>query len=1091
MNTLINKHLFRFFVGILMAFNLTAVAYSAEIVGTTSPSQSIAPTDPLGSATCVLDLMKDLESARDAKCYATANRLENYMYGTSLTSEARFRKSELQKDLLKKVWTDASELANQQNRAFISRADAEQVFQKYFHFKQDSDEIIRIDSTLPEIGILEIEPRDLRQYGTIAYAFRAILSLQQDAMLDPAFNPVVLDKEASNLMREYLDVLTLAVLNLSNQLSIKQNSAEITKEIFEAAWKAFFDPDKTAIATTLDPTRHRNDFKKITETLIAGKLAAYSKYNKHDQVDIRNKELEFIEKNWVRYPVRGSEAFKKTLMTDHWRNLNAWARILYQDAEFIARERKHALIRPEDMETAVLHLTPHIITDHEDVVFFPQLSEALKIKIEAYDMDAYRDFGFHWKVYQQTVVPHLKRNDQSLFADPFASEIFVEAIAQYGVLSWRVTGMVAQERTKKEDNQEPITLRRAHLKKAITAIQSLGELDIKSVTERTIETNILSSTNSTLLPEQPLFEIDSNTNIDFTYHLPTWRKKWVLETYGDQIFKAFHGTGVGVGDVDGDNIDDLLMLSGDGYQLYRGNGKGNFENITEKSGIQLPATHQDRGEPYQPLMADFDNDGYLDIIITYSYNKHLVFRNRGDATFENLTEQANIGAETDPSVAAIAVDLDNDGLLDLYVTNFGDTVGGFKPTHGTGKEDLDGEIEDTSELRPSQRKKAVTPTLSRNSRNATPNVLYKNMGNFIFKDVTVGSGADDTGWANGAGHTDFDLDGDQDIIVANDFGRNALLRNDGDMKFTDVTLKYGLVDELNSMNVGLSDLNRDGFPDIYFSNINAMNKDEKYTFPEKDMPIHFAEEAFKTTRYVRRSILYMSASVNGNFAGYRISDKVSREQENSGWAWDADFFDADNDGDDDVYVVNGYSAYNAVLNKETKKVEKGKLTTGSTAKHKSIFYLNHDGTLAPQKNDLRISGVSYSAVYIDYDLDGDLDIVINQLEKPAVTIRNNADKLKNHWLKLKLVGDVKSKSNRDAIGTRMYFTVPDGQRIWREVHGGSGYLSFESKTQHIGLGQHDVANVEIIWPNGQKQVIENLAADHTYEVIQNGSVRHI
>ncbi|MCA9396540.1 MAG: hypothetical protein KC649_05160, partial [Candidatus Omnitrophica bacterium] len=298
-----------------LALNFSVPALAETV--TPTMAQSVVPNDPLSAANCVLDLMKELESARDAKCYATANRLENYMYGTSLTSEARFRKSELQKDLLKRVWIDATAAISKEKRSVIMREDAEKAFQNYFKYQKDDEGFVRLKSPMEGVEDIELEPRDLRHYATIAYAFRAILSLQQDAMLDPDLTLLPLDRGASDLMREYLDVITLAVLNLSNQISIDQNSQEITKDIFESGWNAFFAPKVKVAHPDLDPTRHRADFQKILETLIDGKLAAYSKYNAHEKYDMVQKELDFVEKNWARYPIDGSTAFKKSLIRDH------------------------------------------------------------------------------------------------------------------------------------------------------------------------------------------------------------------------------------------------------------------------------------------------------------------------------------------------------------------------------------------------------------------------------------------------------------------------------------------------------------------------------------------------------------------------------------------------------------------------------------------------------------------------------------------------------------------------------------------------------------------------------------------------------
>ena len=132
-------------------------------------------------------------------------------------------------------------------------------------------------------------------------------------------------------------------------------------------------------------------------------------------------------------------------------------------------------------------------------------------------------------------------------------------------------------------------------------------------------------------------------------------------------------------------------------------------------------------------------------------------------------------------------------------------------------------------------------------------------------------------------------------------------------------------------------------------------------------------------------------------------------------------------------------------------------------------------------------GNSRSAAYLDFDRDGDLDIVVNNYHGPAVFYRNNAERLDNHWLALTLRGDPSEGSTRDAIGARIEVTTPNGSRVWREVHGSIGYMSVHPKEQHIGLGTQTTATVRVAWPNGEVSTFEDVAADGRYLVDQTQS----
>ena len=157
------------------------------------------------------------------------------------------------------------------------------------------------------------------------------------------------------------------------------------------------------------------------------------------------------------------------------------------------------------------------------------------------------------------------------------------------------------------------------------------------------------------------------------------------------------------------------------------------------------------------------------------------------------------------------------------------------------------------------------------------------------------------------------------------------------------------------------------------------------------------------------------------------------------------------------------------------------------SRESNVFFVNDGGKL---KNQSAQSGADYavnsrSTTYLDFEGDGDLDIAVNNFHAPALMFRNNAEERDLRWLKIRLIGDPSRGSNRDAIGSRIVVTTNERLHVTREVQGGSGYLSMNPKQQHFGLGRSESADVHIIWPNGEEQTIENLAANRTHTVRQS------
>jgi hypothetical protein len=220
---------------------------------------------------------------------------------------------------------------------------------------------------------------------------------------------------------------------------------------------------------------------------------------------------------------------------------------------------------------------------------------------------------------------------------------------------------------------------------------------------------------------------------------------------------------------------------------------------------------------------------------------------------------------------------------------------------------------------------------------------------------------------------------------------------------------------------------------------------------------------------------------------YTPSKDIERGATSTGWAWDAEFFDFDHDGDDDLYLANGTNDYNAHFRIHRRPNQEGQLEQFllSHSRESNVFFLNEDGKLknVSGRSGADFLGNSRSTSYLDFDADGDLDIALNNFHGPAKLFRNDTQS-DRRWLKLRLIGDPKRATNRDAIGARILVTAGDGLRVLREIHGGSGYLSMNPKQLHFGLGSADAVHVQIVWPNGERQDLEGVAANRSYTVRQ-------
>jgi enediyne biosynthesis protein E4 len=994
----------------------------------------------------IVNEIGELESVRDPKCYATASRLEDFIYGTPLEAETRFAKIELQKQFIRALWEKASAAATAAGKNEIDVATLRPVIQAAVPYTQSPDGSWIIAAT-------PITARDKRQYGSIAYALRAILAVQQDALLDPSAKLVALNADAVELFKEAIDLTTLAALQRADRESRKLNHERMQPAVLSAAWKAINPVQHSELAPPKAAAVPQGEKFATIKTIIAEKLKAFEAYNNLSMpVFLRNLQVYMARHMWPSDPEEG-KAFRDQFTEV----MIAWMNDVLLEAEKHAKKAGHPLIRVADVDAALQTYQPHEANQYEDIIYFPRLPKNERVVIEAYDLDSFRDPGMHWVYLSETInAPGFKG---TIEPDPFAAELLTEGAAQEGVLILRVAGMIASQEGKDR-------LELAHLQKALKTIQAKLDKHASLPPVKKEAAKIASAPPASKKPAGTYFtNVTSASGIEFEHRLSDWLARFIRgytvvdgNTVRLAVPPTFGGSGVAAEDVDNDGDADVLILSGTGNALYLNDGKGRFTDATEAAGLAWKRADGRPGEPRQPIVADFDNDGLQDILITYVDDAHRVYRNRGNAKFEDVTARTNLGGKGLVGGPATALDFDKDGLLDVYIGYFGDYLQG------------------------------VLPTLSRRNSNALPDKLFRNKGNFVFEEV-VNSGVENTGWAQSVGHLDFDGDGWEDLICGNDFGTNAWYRNLGNGKFEDVAAKLGVDKPSYTMNVGITDLNRDSYPDVYISNIVTMDKDEKYVLPDTKTRMKFNPAKMANMRVVEANDLWVSRG-----GSYEQSKAIGRGFRSTGWAWDADFFDFDNDGDDDLYVVNGmneyavYSSVNPYLTDASGQPQNAILLVAD--KEVPVFFVNTNGMLQEEtsKSGADPAGNARSVAYLDSDADGDLDMVVNNFSGPAIVYRNNSEKRGNHWIKLRLTGDPAKGVTRDAIGAKIIVDTAKQKGLWREVFSTIGYLSVHPKEQHLGLGSDTRADVTVMWPNGEKETYRGLAADRVHGIVHGQGV---
>ena len=531
--------------------------------------------------------------------------------------------------------------------------------------------------------------------------------------------------------------------------------------------------------------------------------------------------------------------------------------------------------------------------------------------------------------------------------------------------------------------------------------------------------------------QEALTDVARSLGVGFRLENSPTSQKYLPETMGGgvAVFDYDNDGRLDIFFANGAQIDDPMPAgksagkTGPRYynRLFHQNADGTFTDVTEKAGLA--------GSGYSMGVAvgDYDNDGFEDLFVT-GLDRTTLYHNNGDGTFTDVTAKSGT-ATSGWSASAGFFDYDNDGKLDLFVTRYLDwTFATNRPcgSAATGRQ-------------------YCHPLIY----GGVTSVLYHNNGDGTFTDVSVKAGiAKYKGRGLGVAFADYDNDGWSDIYVANDSTQSFLYHNNGDGTFTESGMAAGVAynedgNTFAGMGTDFADYDNDGLPDLVVTD--------------------FVNDKYMLFRNLGRGVFASATDQSGLGRASMLST-----------GWGVKWIDIDNDGWKDLYAAQGH-------------IDEDMFGPSRilTYRQKPMLLRNDKGRLTPWPGDpgrtFAGSWVSRGAAFGDLDNDGAIDIVTVNIGQNAYVLRNNAGK-RNHWIGIKTQG---TDSNRDGIGSRVKIVGASGLTQYYTVNTAGSYLSASDRRVLAGLGADEMVKlIEVRWPSGAVQRLDNLRADQWLTVVE-------
>jgi hypothetical protein len=523
-----------------------------------------------------------------------------------------------------------------------------------------------------------------------------------------------------------------------------------------------------------------------------------------------------------------------------------------------------------------------------------------------------------------------------------------------------------------------------------------------------------------------LRNVTPQTGIDFRHTDGSSGRHYIVE---------YVASGLATFDYDGDGLIDIYFLNGQPLpgtkvdvppknHLYRNLGGWRFEDVSDRAGVGRA------GYGLGVAVADYDNDGLPDVYVS-NFGPNVLYRNRGDGTFADVTARAGVARGDKVGAGVCSLDIDGDGDLDLYVANY-------------IKFRYDLHVPVTSGGRGMYRgPREYAPE---------PHQLFRNNGDGAFTDASARSGISAVaGPGMGMVCGDFDNDGDTDVFVLNDVFRNFYFENDGTGKFREIGVQNGTAynvygQENGNMGVDCGDYDNDGRLDLF------------------------------VTTYQTEPVMLLKNLGAGLFDDATLRSGAGQGSFNQ-VKWGCGLVDFDNDGHKDIFMALGHLQDYAEQIDDTTSYEATPVLLRNTGHGTLVNVSDSSG------DGLKVKSVGRGVAFDDLDNDGRIDVVILNSRRPPTVLRNESPG-GNHWLQVRLRG---VKTNRDGVGARVRVVAGDLVQI-DEVHSGRGYQSHFGSRLHFGLGKRaTVDRIEVRWLGGGIDVLENVTADRLLTLTESTS----